>query len=42
MEDVLQSIIKEATGKQQQNLKNATQIAYGMDNIWIYSLPSNL
>lgn len=29
MEDVLQSIIKDATGKQQQNIKQAAQIAYG-------------
>lgn len=29
MEDLLQTIIKEASGKQFQNLKQAAQIAYG-------------
>lgn len=29
MEDLLQQIIKEASGKQCQNLKQAAQIAYG-------------
>lgn len=29
MEDLLQNIIKDAAGKQNQNLKQAAQIAYG-------------
>lgn len=29
MEDLLQNIIKDAVGKQHQNLKQAAQIAYG-------------
>jgi len=29
MEDLLQNIVKEASGKQLQNLKQAAQIAYG-------------
>lgn len=31
MEDLLQNIIKESSGKQLQNLKQAAQIAHGKD-----------
>lgn len=31
MEDLLQNIIKDASGKQLQNLKQAAQIAHGED-----------